>query len=422
MGRHLVPITIVAAMLNYAVAASTAAIAIYRPGWWSAAVSLAVLGGITPMIYAVNIRIVPVFARRRWPSERSLRWQVGLTIAGAGTVYLGRLNGGQSVVALGSGLTLSGAVLFTINVVRLFRQPLASGPAPPMPFPEQVSVDQLATRFTRLSGLYLLLGLGVGVGTSWEQPGTGRWDLVWAHAMLLGFFLSMASGVAYHVLSRWTGRSWRSLGAIRLHLLIVTIGLPLMLLALATDQTFLFAVAGPLQAIDIALFLGNLAPMVLGLPALTRSAIIAAMTLLMIGIALGASFAVMPELGARFRLVHAQLNLFGWTGLLISGIGYYLVPRFAGQPLRWPRLAAMQLIMLAGGALAGAAASVWRIVGDGPAMAPVAAQIVVALGFVLFGVIVAGTSWHRSGPVTSPLTIVATPVNRRSPPLRDLRT
>jgi len=399
MGRTLVPITMIAAVIAFAVAALTAGFSPYQPAWWRAAVALALLGGITPMIYAVNIRIVPVFARRPWPSEAWLRHQVILAIAGAWLVYAGWLADLAAVVGLGSAVALAGGLAFTHNLLQLFRQPPARTPAAPLPHPEQASIDAIATRFTRLSGVYLLVGLAVGLVTSWWQPATGRWDLVWAHAMLVGFFLSMAAGVCYHVMSRWTGRRWGSVAAIRLHLLLVVIGLPFMLLALMTNWKVLFAVAGPLQAAAIVLFLANLAPMVSGLPALTRSAIIGAASCLLVGVTLGAVFAIEPAIGARLRLVHAELNLFGWTGLLISGVGYYLVPRFAGHPLRWPHLAATQLAVLAGGIVLGAASLLWRAAGDGPAVLVTGSLGLVALGFLLFGLVLAGTVRGSVGTV-----------------------
>ena len=401
MGPRLVPATIVAALLGFATAAATAGAAAYRPSVWPATVALAVLGGVTPMIYAVNIRVVPVFARRAWPSEGWLRVQVALGLGGAWTVFLGRLTGREAGVALGSALALAGGLAFAANVACLFRRP-AAAPAPPLPFPEQATVDRLATRFTRLAGIYVLVGLGIGLVTSMRQPATGPWDLVWAHAMLVGFFLSMAAGVSYHVLSRWTGRPWRSVGAIRLHLLLVTTGLPVMLLALATDQAALFAVAGPLQAGGLALFLAAVAPMVPALPGPTRPAFGGAIVLLLVGVTLGAAFALDPALGARLRLAHAGLNLFGWTGLLVSGIGYYLVPRFFGRPLAWPRLAPVQLATLGGGALLGAAAWGWRAAGGPPA--PIAiAQGLVTIGFLLFAGLVVAT--YRGRPGTAVMTL-----------------
>lgn len=413
MGPRLVPGTIIAALTAFAVAAGTAALVPYWPSLWPAVVSLAILGGITPMIYAVNIRLVPVFARRAWPEAGWLRWQVGLALAGAWTVYGGRLTDQPGLVTLGSALALGAGIVFTINVVRLFRRP-AVGPALPTPHPNQAMVDRIATRFTRLAGFYLLVGLGVGFALSIWQPATGRWDLVWAHAMLIGFFLSMAAGVGYHVLPRWTGRPWRSAAPIRLHLLLAAVATPAMLVALATDRTELFAVTGILQVAALALYLATIAPMLPALPGPTRPALIGAAFLLLAGIALGAAFAIEPALGARFRLAHAQLNLFGWGGLLISAIGAYLFPQFAGRPLRWPRLVTVQLAAIGGGVTIGTLARLWLMLGDPSARGELLTLLgavalgLVALGFLLFGAIVFGTfaSARGGGGTVGMLNIV----------------
>ncbi|MER3439056.1 MAG: hypothetical protein C4346_16530 [Chloroflexota bacterium] len=287
-------------------------------------------------------------------------------------------------------------MIFTVNIVRLFRRPV-TGPPSPLPYPEQATVDKIATQFTRLSGLYLVAGLGIGVLIAADALEPVQWDVVWAHTMLVGFFLSMASGVCYHVLSRWTGKPWLAIWPMRLHLLTVTAGLPLMLAALATNARSLFAVAGPLQAAAIVVFLINIAPHVLALPGWSRPAIAGAALCLVIGIGLGTAFAIDRPLGARLRIVHAELNLFGWAGLLISGVGYYLVPRFAGRPLRWPRLAALQLVLLGGGVALGAISATQRGYGEAPILPLMLPQIAIASGFGLFAAIVAGTFGGRPG-------------------------
>lgn len=410
MGRYLVPATMVAAMIAFATGALTAGGIDDNPRWWRAAVSLVVLGGIVPMIAAVNIRVVPVFARRTWPGLGWLRLQIGLAIAGAWIVYAGRLTAERAVVVTGSALALLAGLVFTANVMRLFRQP-AAGPAPPLPFPEQALVDRVATRFTRLAGFYLLAGLGIGLGIEIWTPRSGRWDLVWAHALLVGFFLSMAAGVSYHVLSRWTGRPWRSVAPIRLHFAVVAIGLPVMLAALATDRSELFKVAGPLQAAALVLFVATIAPMVPALPGLTRPALALAALFLLAGAGLGASFAVDPVLGARLRMVHAEVNLFGWTGLLISGVGYYLVPRFLGRPLRWPRLAALQLGVLTAGTLLGAFVLARRAYGEETYVPLAWVQLPITLGFLIFALLIVATFRARTGVQVA---MTAAPTRARS--------
>jgi hypothetical protein len=410
MGRYLVPAAMVAAMLAFAVAALAAGLTPYRPILWQGAVSLAILGGIIPMIYAINLRIVPVFARRSWPGEGWPRLQVALAIAGAWTVFAGRAANNEPLVLVGSALALAGAIVFLVSLARLFRQPPDARPAPPLPYPEHAAIDVLATWFMRLAGLSLLVGLTVGVVTSAWRPGVGRWDLVWAHTMLVGFLLSMAAGVCYHTLARWTGRRWRSPRAIRLHFGLVALGLPVMLVALAADQTVLFAIAGPVQAAAIALFLVNIAPMLNALPSPTRPALITAMALFAVGVTLGASFAIDPILGVWLRLVHAEINLFGAAGLLISGIGYYFLPRLAGQPLRWPRLAPVQLGAIALGVGLSVAALGWRAHGHGPASLVLASGVVTGAGFLLFGIQVAGTFRPMSAGTVAALPFVARPV------------
>jgi hypothetical protein len=303
-------------------------------------------------------------------------------------------------------LAAASGLLFMVNIVKLFKQAPVT-PPPPLPFPNQVEVDKLAVKFTRWAGIYLQIGLLIGVVTAFWQPDRGRWDLVWAHAMLVGFMLSMASGTCYHVLSRWTGHPWRSTVPIRLHLIVMTLGLPLMLLALATDSLTLFKLAGPLQAAAVMLFLSTIAPLVSKMPGRSKPAMLAAALALAIGVSLGAWFALDAVAGARLRLAHAEINLFGWTGLLICGVGYYLVPRFAGHPFRWPRLVNLQLALLGIGVVTGAVALVMRGYGHLNTELILGAQIAVAAGFALFALIVGGAFFSKRSSVTvSPIQLM----------------
>lgn len=408
MGRLLTPAAMIAAMLAFTVAALSAGLAPYRPSLWPAAVQLAILGGITPMIYAVNLRIVPVFSRRMWTNPALLQAQVVLALAGAWLGFAGAALSLRGPAVLGSAAALAGGVLFIVNLRRLFRQP-ATLPPPPLPYGGQAAVDRLATRFMQLAGMYLLFGLGSGLALHFWKLGSGRWDLVWTHAMLIGFFLSMASGVCYHAVSRWSGREWRHIGLIRAHLLVLAIGLPAMLHALATNDLRMFTIAGPLQAVGIVLLLVNISPLISGLPQPTRTAFTGAAVFLLAGIALGSLFAVDPAIGARLRLAHAEINLFGWTGLLISGAGYYLIPRFAGHPLRWPRLAPLQLGALSAGVVLAVVAFVWRAYGPGSPALLLLAQVLIASGFALFALLVAATMrpWETAPRGTAaPITLL----------------
>ena len=75
---------------------------------------------------------------------------------------------------------------------------------------------------------------------------------------------------------------------------------------------------------------------------LTLRCVKAAFVALALGIGLGAWFAIDRAPGAWLRPLHAEMNLWGWTTLLIYGMAYHMLPRFAGRPLRRARLAEAQ--------------------------------------------------------------------------------
>jgi hypothetical protein len=409
MGRRFIPVVIVLAVAAFAVAAAAFAFVPGEPRLWSAAVALIVLGGITPMIYAVNVRIVPVFSRRQWASPPSVYVAISTGIAGAWFVFVGRALPNESIETAGHGLALMGGVLFIASLIRLFRSQPVTHASPPLPFPEQAMIDRVGIQFTRLAGIYLLLGLTVGFVIQFWTPDRGRWELVWAHTLLLGWFLQMASGVCYHVLSRWTGERWRSPGRIRVHLLVVVFGLPFMVAALALDLDRLFAVTGPLQALALTLFVWNIWPLVSKMPSLSRLGMSLAGVYLVLGVSIGASAAMDPANHVRMRFSHATINLLGWTGLLICAVGYYLFPRLFGQPLRWPRLAWIQIATHAIGVALIATAWWWYLAVDSGARVLISiGAILVASSFLVFAGIIAGTAtgaFRRSGSVVSSVTL-----------------
>lgn len=403
MGKRIVPVVIVAAILAFAAAAMAVAFVPERPRLWSAAVALVVLGGITPLIYAVNVRIVPVFSMRTWQQPRLMYAAMVSAIAGGWLVFAGRALPNSRLETTGTLAALAGGVFFVVSVVRLFRSAPTTNARPPLPYPGQAEIDRIGTQFMRLAGIYLLLGLGVGVMLRfWTPPTGGRWDLVWAHLLLVGWFLSMASGVLYHVLTRWTAGQWKHPRLIRAHLLVTLAGLPMMVIALAFNMTSLFAVAGPLQATALIFLVWNVVPLARILPWMTRFAVIGAGVYLVLGVSLGASAAMDPANHATLRLAHAQINLFGWGGLLVCGVGYYLFPRFAGQPLRWPRLAAAQGMLLLGSVIVSATAW-WRYFDGNRGIEPLltVSGALIAASFLTFALITALTFRRASRTVTT---------------------
>lgn len=392
MFPRLVPLTALTAALAFTVAAACSAFVPERPALWSAIVALVVLGAITPMILAVNVRIVPVFSRRAWQQPPMLAATLVLAIAGGWTTFLGRAVPLGWLETMGAVIALSAGLCFMTSIMRLFRSEPVTQVGPPLPHPEQAIADKAGVGFTRQAGMYLIVGLAVGLMLRFWTPDRGRWELVWAHALLLGWFLNMASGVSYHTLSRWTGRPWRSPRMIMLHLRVTTLALPLMIVALATGWPTLFAVGGVLQATMLLLFVANVAPMMLGLPLVSRIGTLAACTALSSGVLLGAWFALEPTAGYRLRIAHASINLFGFAGLLVAGVGYYLFPRFVGQALRWPRLAIAQVAAQITGVVVLALGWWWyQRGGDGGTVVIMVGGLTTTAALMLFATILAAT-------------------------------
>ncbi len=38
------------------------------------------------------------------------------------------------------------------------------------------------------------------------------------------------------------------------------------------------------------------------------------------------------------RFVHSHLNMLGWVSMMIYGVGYHILPRFMGKPLKYPKM------------------------------------------------------------------------------------
>ena len=114
-----------------------------------------------------------------------------------------------------------------------------------------------------------------------------------------------------------------------------------------------------------------------------------------------------PANHARMRFSHATVNLLGFAGLLICAVGYYLFPRLAGQPLRWQRLARIQLVAHATGVAVVATSWWWYLAVDDGARALIwIGALLVAGGFVAFAGIIAATFRPSERGVVSSVSLL----------------
>jgi heme/copper-type cytochrome/quinol oxidase subunit 1 len=61
------------------------------------------------------------------------------------------------------------------------------------------------------------------------------------------------------------------------------------------------------------------------------------------GLALGVAMAFAPARAPLLRLAHVHALLAGFVSLMIFGVAYHALPRFAGRPLHHPGAAAIHL-------------------------------------------------------------------------------
>jgi cbb3-type cytochrome oxidase subunit 1 len=62
-----------------------------------------------------------------------------------------------------------------------------------------------------------------------------------------------------------------------------------------------------------------------------------------VGVLMGLSMAWWPADHLVYRAAHAHANLLGFVSMMIFGVAYHVIPRFAGAPLVSPRLAGLHL-------------------------------------------------------------------------------
>lgn len=69
--------------------------------------------------------------------------------------------------------------------------------------------------------------------------------------------------------------------------------------------------------------------------------IIASISYLSLSSILGLAMLWNPSL-MTLVFVHSHLNLLGWVSMMIYGVGYHILPRFSGKPLKYPKMGELQ--------------------------------------------------------------------------------
>jgi cytochrome c oxidase cbb3-type subunit 1 len=72
-----------------------------------------------------------------------------------------------------------------------------------------------------------------------------------------------------------------------------------------------------------------------------KNFIIASIVYLALSTVLGIAMLHQPQL-LSFKFVHSHLNMLGWVSMMIYGVGYHILPKFAGKFLKSPKLGELQ--------------------------------------------------------------------------------
>ena len=115
------------------------------------------------------------------------------------------------------------------------------------------------------------------------------------------------------------------------------------------------------------------------------------------GVLLGVWMAIAPQ-AIIYRPAHVHANLLGFVSMMIFGVAYHVIPRFAGSPLRSRRLAHVHLWVANFGLAALVAGWLLRpTVWSAGSAALLTGGIVSGVGAFLF----IGNLWQTLGPVRS---------------------
>ena len=69
--------------------------------------------------------------------------------------------------------------------------------------------------------------------------------------------------------------------------------------------------------------------------------IVMSIVYLAVSTVMGIAMVLNQEMSA-FRFAHSHLNMLGWVSMMIFGVGYHILPRFVGRPLKHPVMGEVQ--------------------------------------------------------------------------------
>jgi hypothetical protein len=188
-----------------------------------------------------------------------------------------------------------------------------------------------------------LFGMLAGLLLVWQGPDAlaSRWHpgaLALTHLMTLGFAGMIMAGALIQILPVVAGATLTHPATIAVFVHAgMTVGALLLPAAFLTGRASLFVAVAAILAITVAVFVAAAGPAAFRSqapgPTVTaiRIAIAALAITVALGVILGLGRAAVSE-APGLTTIHAAWGLAGWTGLLVAGVAYRVVPTFQVTP------------------------------------------------------------------------------------------
>ncbi|MBE9535858.1 MAG: cbb3-type cytochrome c oxidase subunit I [Proteobacteria bacterium] len=312
------------------------------------------LGWVSMMIIGVTYFVIPVFVRKYPYSDRAVTLHLILANAGIIGMSVSFLVQSDILLAISSVLEVASAYLFLFNIIST----AIKGAPVKEEVPEGLflmgdndkTVDKWSSSFTQAATFYFVIGCTLG---GYVAISPGGWSLfrVHFHITLLGWVAMMIFGVAYHIFPRFSGNSVRNPSLVKINYRVANTGIILMALALiyaekgdnALLANYATGLAGLIEGAAGLIFVYNILPSVVGAERAMGKAsvrfVLVSLFYFVLAIIMGVCMTIHPSLAGEIMPVHAHLNVLGWITMMIFGVGYYMIPEFAGKRLYSQKLA-----------------------------------------------------------------------------------
>ncbi len=284
-----------------------------------------IFGFIAMLIFGMSYNLIPIFSRRvKWYSNKMII--AHLLVANLALIvmmmrYLLPPTPSTAILhVIFAILWLIGVLLYNANIILTVRMPAHSYKTKVRV--NTIKLDKIASRFTIFSGIYVTIGaLTLALEDIFIPfPVVVHWHTT-------GFIMLMIIGTGYHVFPRIT--------RVQIPYKVAFLSLPgiiaPLLLTLSQmnpwSSQLLFLIGALLEYMAVLSFACALTYMVVKAPKkrfVMAYYFMSAMSMI-IGLGIGVSFGLYPDLVTELLQVHAFINLFGIVTFLIFGVSFQMI-------------------------------------------------------------------------------------------------